>query len=244
MRKLAIILLALLSFSVRAWDTNDFKEESLSPITTSARNVVMVSTGLTVGLIFFENSIIDPTQKSFVDHKPLGSLSKTGDLMGKMVPNALYAIGMGLDGLSGNNIGYQRALGMFKASAYAGVVTTALKHTARERRPVGNSYERNSFPSSHATNAFAFAGYVFEEHGIVWGAPSLLLATFVGLSRVNDNRHFIHDVIAGAGIGLAYGIGISKTDRLKKERDEIKAGLMVYPIFDRETKGLAMIYEF
>jgi membrane-associated phospholipid phosphatase len=238
-----LIISTLLFSTAQAWDITDFKSESLSPINTSARNVLFVGGGLTLAVLIFEDSIVDPTQEEFADDKPLGSLSKFGDLAGQMIPNALYAIGQTLVGVSGDELGYKRAMGMLKASAYAATVTTALKYTVREPRP-GNSTNRNSFPSGHATVAFAFGGYVYEEHGWKWGVPALAMASFVGASRINDNRHYLHDVLAGATIGMAYGIGMSKIDRMKREKGDQDAGISFVPIFDWETKGIAMIKEF
>lgn len=238
-----VLMIFLLSItSAHAWDLTDFKDESLSPFTTTARNVLYVGGGLTLAVLIFEDSIVDPTQKDFVDDKPLGSLSKFGDLAGQMIPNALYVMGQAIAGYNGDKYGYTRAMGMFKASAYASGVTTVLKYGIREPRP--NSSARNSFPSGHATTAFAFAGYVYEEHGWKWGVPALALGAFVGASRINDNRHYLHDVLAGATIGLAYGIGISKIDSMKREKGEKEAGVTFVPIFDSNTKGLAMIKEF
>lgn len=241
MRALTIFLFSITS--AHAWDLTDFKDESLSPVSTTARNVLYVGGGLTLAVLIFEDSIVDPTQKDFVDDKPLGSLSKFGDLAGQMIPNAIYAMGQALAGYTGDKYGYTRAMGMLKASAYAGGLTTALKYTIREPRP-GSSASRNSFPSGHATTAFAFGGYVYEEHGWKWGVPAIALASFVGASRINDNRHYLHDVLAGATIGLAYGIGISKIDSMKREKGDQEAGITFVPIFDSNTKGLAMIKEF
>jgi len=238
------LLINVLSISiVHAWDITDFKSESLSPINTSARNVLYVGAGLTLTVLIFEDSIVDPTQNGFVDDKPLGSFSKFGDLAGQMLPNAIYALGQTLAGISGDELGYKRAIGMLKASAYASAVTTAIKYTVREPRP-GKSTDRNSFPSGHSTTAFAFGGYVYEEHGWKWGGPALAIASFVGASRINDNRHYLHDVLAGTTIGLAYGIGISKIDRIKREKGDQDAGISFVPIFDWDTKGIAMIKEF
>jgi membrane-associated phospholipid phosphatase len=234
----------LLSFSIsHAWDTTDLKDESLSPFTTTARNVLYVGTGLTLTVLLFEDSIVDYTQKDLSNDKPLGSFSKFGDLAGQMLPNGLYALGQALAGLSGDKYGYTRAIGMLKASTYASTVTTALKYTIREPRP-GASTDRNSFPSGHSTTAFAFGGYVYEEHGWKWGVPALAVASFVGASRINDNRHYLHDVLAGATIGLAYGIGISKIDKNKKTQGEMKSTLTIVPIFDWNTKGVALVKEF
>lgn len=224
------LVLFLLSFNIaHAWDTVDLKDEALSPFTTSARNALYVGTGLTLTVLIFEDSIVDYTQQDVSNDKPLGSLSKFGDLAGQMVPNALYALGQALAGASGDSYGYTRAMGMLKASAYATAVTTTLKYTIREPRPGANT-ERNSFPSGHSTTAFAFGGYVYEEHGWKWGVPALAMASFVGASRINDNRHYLHDVLAGATIGLAYGIGISKIDKMKRTQEEKELTITIVPI--------------
>lgn len=78
-------------------------------------------------------------------------------------------------------------------------------------------------------------------YGWQWGVPALLIS-FSGLSRVNDNRHRIHDVLAGATIGLTYGVAIAKIDRERKEKSE--HNFTVVPIFDQQTKGLALIGSF
>jgi hypothetical protein len=241
--KLFALVMLTFSSTAFAWDTSDLKTEALSPVTTSARNVLYVGGALTLGVLIFEDSIVDYTQEDLSNDKPLGSLSKFGDLAGQLVPNALYAIGMSLAGANGDPKGYTRAIGMLKASAYATTLTTGLKYAIREPRP-GKTNERNSFPSGHATTAFAFSGYVLEEHGWKWGAPALVLSTFVGVSRINDNRHYLHDVLAGATIGMAYGIGISKIDKKKADGTEEKEALTIVPIFDWDTKGLALIYDF
>ncbi len=243
-KSICIVVAFVFSCSIYAWDMSDFKNESLSPFTTSAKNVLMVGTGLTVGVLLLEDSIIDYTQKDIANDKPLGSLSKFGDLSGQLLPNALYALGQTLAGANGNPDGYRRAIGMLKASAYASGVTTALKYTIREPRPINGHNERNSFPSGHTTTAFAFGGYVLAEHGWAYGAPALAVSTFVGISRINDNRHFLHDVLAGATIGLSYGIGISKVDKAKKENGEEGLGFSIVPLFDWDTKGLALVGEF
>lgn len=241
--KLITILMFTFSSTAFAWNTSDLKDETLSPVTTSARNVLYVGGGLTLGVLLLEDSLVDYTQKDLSNDKPLGSFSKFGDLAGQLVPNAIYMLGQSLAAVNGDPKGYDRAMGMFKASAYAATLTTGLKYAIREPRP-GKTSERNSFPSGHSTTAFAFSGYVLEEHGWSWGAPALVISSFVGVSRINDNRHYLHDVLAGATIGMAYGIGISKVDKKKAEGTENKEALTIVPIFDWDTKGLALIYDF
>lgn len=244
MLKIVLGFLVLsVSSSAFAWNGTDFKDETLSPWTTSARNVFYVGTGLTLAVLAFEDQIIDYTQRDLSNDKPLGSLSKFGDLAGQLVPNVLYVIGQSLAGLSGDQLGYSRAMGMVKATAYSTGLTTALKYAIREPRP-GLTNERNSFPSGHSTSAFAFAGYVYEEHGWKWGVPALGVASFVGISRINDNRHYLHDVLAGMTIGMMYGVGISKVDKSKRAAGESDAGVTVVPLLDSNVRGLALYKEF
>ena len=69
-------------------------------------------------------------------------------------------------------------------------------------RPTG---ECCSFPSGHAATAFAVAA-VLERHLSYRAAwPTLVAATYVGASRLHDNRHFLSDVVFGSAIGMATG---------------------------------------
>lgn len=59
----------------------------------------------------------------------------------------------------------------------------------------------SSFPSGHATSAFAAAGVVAALHPRL-RAPVLALAALIGLSRVYLGVHYPTDVVAGAALGL------------------------------------------
>jgi membrane-associated phospholipid phosphatase len=99
----------------------------------------------------------------------------------------------------------------------SGVITPALKRVAGRSRPNAGEgayafdpfSDNESFPSGHATNAFAVAA-VFAAHSKGWVVPTIAytLATGVAASRVNDNVHYTSDVIAGAAIGTMVGRSI------------------------------------
>jgi membrane-associated phospholipid phosphatase len=249
LKKLISFLLTVFVFTSKAysWDLKSFKEEAASPYTTNARYVLYTGTAVTVGILIFEDAISDPFQVKQARNKTLGSSSKYGDMLGQLIPNILYTAGMGIAGYYNDPKGYDRALGMFKATAYASSVTTVLKYAAREPRPYDHKV-KNSFPSGHTTTAFAFSGYVAAEHGWAWGVPALLMSTFIGYSRINDNRHWLHDVTAGATIGWVYGWGIAKLGQQKKkeerEKEKSEGSASIVPIYDSKTVGLALFREF
>lgn len=182
-------------------------EDAESPITTDAKWILLTGAGLTVAVIATQDSLSGPWERWTARNRPLGKYAKYGDAMGQMLPNALYAGGM----LIGSYFGGEEALGrawmMAEATIYASLIGQILKMQISEGRPY-YSETGSSFPSGHSLTAFSFAGVVAAEHGWYYGVPAMALATFVGYSRINDNQHRTHDVVAGATIGLtcAYGI--------------------------------------
>lgn len=77
-----------------------------------------------------------------------------------------------------------------------------LKLITRERRPDGST--RDSFPSGHATAAFAVAQLASQNtKGTTGKALWFVGASLIGDSRVSLRRHYVHDVLAGALLGIA-----------------------------------------
>ena len=96
---------------------------------------------------------------------------------------------------------------MLTADAFSVVIMTAasngLKYTVRSQRP-GNK-EHNSFPSGHSATAFMTATMLHKEFGgrSPWySVAGYTLATVTAYSRLMNNRHWISDVLTGAGIGV------------------------------------------
>ena len=80
---------------------------------------------------------------------------------------------------------------------------TLLKNVSHTLRPDSSNYV--SFPSGHTAQAFAAATLLSEEYGrrYQW-VPYLSygLASSVGLLRMANNKHYLSDVLVGAGIGI------------------------------------------
>lgn len=90
----------------------------------------------------------------------------------------------------------------FSAILMAGAVNS-IKYSAKLRRPDGSS--NNSFPSGHTATAFMTAHMLNMEYGHIspWiGMGAYATATATGLMRMANNRHWMSDILAGAGIGV------------------------------------------
>ncbi len=120
----------------------------------------------------------------------------------------------------------------FSAGLMAAAVNS-LKYSFRVMRPDGST--RNSFPSGHTATAFMTATMLHKEYGhrSPWySIGGYTLATLTGVTRQLNNRHWMSDVMVGAGIGiLATEFGYFLADLIFKEK-----GLRVhdtYVVFDR-----------
>lgn len=101
----------------------------------------------------------------------------------------------------------------------AGIVGT-LKNTTYVTRPDGS--DDRSFPSGHTATAFMTATMLTKEYGSVspWiGVGAYSVAAATGLMRVANNKHWLSDVLTGAGVGiLATEAGYRISDLIFKDK--------------------------
>lgn len=98
---------------------------------------------------------------------------------------------------------YDKDIDGIKASSYsigsAWGISFLGKSLITEPRPDHSGYD--SFPSGHTAIAFASASNLYIRYGWQKGIPAYGLASLVALGRVEENKHYWKDVIAGAAIG-------------------------------------------
>jgi len=88
-----------------------------------------------------------------------------------------------------------------------GVATDLLKRSVGRQRP--DKSDHRSFPSGHTSHSFTVATVFNELYGPKIGVPAYLVATIVAISRINDNKHYLSDVVFGAGLGTVIGRGFA-----------------------------------
>ena len=116
----------------------------------------------------------------------------------------LTAAAIGVSLINGDTAGALQAGG---STAAAELIATGLKEAIPEWRP--DHSNRKSFPSGHASIAFAAAATIFNREGPAMGIPAMAVASFVGVARVKADKHHWYDCVAGAGIGMASGFLIT-----------------------------------
>jgi membrane-associated phospholipid phosphatase len=111
----------------------------------------------------------------------------------------LFATGRTVDGPRYRAMTYDMAHAFLINAGY----TTLLKEVVQRERP--NGEDNLSFPSGHASNAFTLAAVAERHYGWKAGVPAYTLASLVAVSRLQRNKHYLSDVMAGATLGYIVG---------------------------------------
>ena len=91
-----------------------------------------------------------------------------------------------------------------------GAYTSVLKVAVGRERP--NGQDEKSFPSGHTSNAFALAAVVERHYGWKAGLPAYAVASAVAVSRLQRNKHYVSDVLAGATLGYIVGRTVARVN--------------------------------
>lgn len=127
----------------------------------------------------------------------------------------------------------------------SGIIMPAIKYVTGRSRPRDNDgtahlhwfskgypTSNSSFPSGHATQAFALAAVFsnhYDETWVTWS--SYTLASLVGVARSYHDAHFVSDILAGALIGTLVGKSVVAHNKQMRSGEvallpEIRRGLV------------------
>ena len=155
-----------------------------------------------------------------VRNKFLYNFRNKADDYSQYAPLAL-ATGLKLAGYEGRSRWDRYGVSAGASYLVMAALVNSMKYSLKELRPDGSSH--NSFPSGHTATAFAAATILHKEYGMTrspWiSIAGYALATATGCMRVLNNRHWLSDTFAGAGIGiLSAELGYALGDLLFKDR--------------------------
>ena len=138
----------------------------------------------------------------------------------------------------------------------SGIITPVVSTLAGRERPTVNEgaytfhpFEGRSFPSGHATQAFAVASVIATSYDQLWVKVTAYGAAAVtAYVRVQRGKHFPTDVVVAAAIGTAVGRSVVLYNRKLRsggvEPESAGFRLTVLPIVGDGTLGISASLEF
>lgn len=206
----------------------DTKNLLISPFKWGKKDIIKASafTGASALLFVFEEDIFD-----FIQNNRTSGLDKMSKYVFEPIGSGLYPfIGFGSLYLYGvafsreNSVDF--ALLAAKTFFISGMMAQLIKSGFGRHRPYNDyptnhslfdpgSFKYSSFVSGHTTIAFSMATLIaleFKDKPLI-PVLSYSLATFAGLSRIYDNKHWATDVLGGAVLGYTVGRFMYKRNR-------------------------------
>ena len=148
-----------------------------------------------------------------------------GDVLLVTLPLAVYGTTLYIDDKEGE-FQFYKTTGVTVGASYL------LKYSVQEERP--DKSDNHSFPSAHTSITFASSGFVHKRYGFKYAIPAYLASIYTGYSRVQSDKHYTHDVVAGAVLGLATSWYFSSSYR----------GVDIKPIVSNDFQGVLLSYRW
>lgn len=159
-------------------------------------------------------------------HASTSDIERAGDVIAIAIPAIAYGSTYYKDDKAGRQQFYY-AFGTNVAT------TLALKAVVDKDRP--DDSDKDAFPSNHTSVAFQGASFLHKRYGFEYSIPAYIGAGFVAYSRIEADKHDAGDVFAGALLGVASSMYLTKS------YDE---QLHIATTLSPDYSGLSVHYQF
>jgi membrane-associated phospholipid phosphatase len=171
------------------------------------KNFFSADTGRILGAFAIAGLAARPADKSSVEESGEGLSSGVANF-GNVGGSLYVQLGTGLATYFVGHATGKPQLASFgvdviRAQVLTQVFVQGTKFAVQRQRP--DASDSMSFPSGHTASAFATATVVQQHFGWKAGVPAYAFAGFVGASRMASGKHYLTDVLVGAGFGIAAG---------------------------------------
>jgi hypothetical protein len=169
-------------------------------------------TGVGGGLALAVHPADDNVNRALVGSDFADKFFKPGEVLGEL-PTLLsaatitYVIGRAKDEPKVSHMG----MDLLQSLAISDAITQTLKYATKRERPDGSG--RNSFPSGHAADTFAFATALERHLGWKGAVPAYIFSSYVAISRLPANRHWLSDAVFGSAVGIISGRTVTRHGR-------------------------------
>jgi membrane-associated phospholipid phosphatase len=175
----------------------------------SRENLFWVGVG--GGLALAVHPLDDNVNRGLVGNTVADDVFKPGEILGELgtllgSASIVYAVGRLKDEPKVSHVG----MDLIQSLAMSEILTQTLKYTTRRERPDHSG--RNSFPSGHAADTFAFATALERHLGWRYAVPAYTFASYVAISRLPANRHWFSDAVFGAAVGIIAGRTVTSNE--------------------------------
>ena len=161
----------------------------------------------------------------------------------------VMATGLKIAGVEGRSDWGRYLTSAAMSYGFMALFVNSIKYTAKEMRPDGST--RNSWPSGHTATAFVGATILHKEYGLTrspwYSVAGYGVATATGVMRVLNNRHWVSDVLSGAGVGIMSGeLAYAMSDLIFKGKGLLRGdaiserSIIDHPSFFSISMGLGL----
>ncbi|MDN5202366.1 phosphatase PAP2 family protein [Fulvivirgaceae bacterium BMA10] len=205
------------------------------------------STPLTLiaaGIFAMDNDLIDQEDIWEIRQEKIPNFKSHLDDYLQFAPIAA-AYGLHAFGVKGHHRFGDRTMLLLKSELLMMAIVTPLKKFTHVKRPDGSAF--TAFPSGHTAQAFVAATFFHKEYGHLspwYSIAAYTAASSVGILRVLNNRHWLSDVLAGAGIGILATNLVYLTHRYKWSDKPPKRKLIALPSYHNNSFGFVLNLKF
>jgi len=176
----------------------------------SRQNLFWVGVG--GGLALAAHPFDDRVNRALVGSSTADNVFKAGELLGELgtllgAASITYAVGRFKDEPKVSHVG----MDLIRSVLIAEGLAQGLKYTTRRQRPDGSG--RTAFPSGHAADTFAFATALERHLGWRGAVPAYMFSSYVAISRLPANRHWLSDAVFGGAVGIIAGRTVTRHGR-------------------------------
>ena len=248
MNKFSLIYLLLFgsySFAQQGSPTGSLQKLTVENLKFNKKQLIIPAVCLTYGIVALDSDFLKDLNieirnelKENIDKKfTLDDISQYTPAVSVYVLNNI--------GVKGKNNLKDRSIILATSYIIMSGTTIGLKSWTKVERPDGSS--NNSFPSGHTATAFSGAEFLWQEYkdvNIWYGISGYIVATGTGFLRIYNDRHWLSDVVMGAGIGIlstkvSYWIFPYVQNKLFRSHKNTTAA--VAPFYNGKQLGLGLI---
>lgn len=217
--------------------------ETIEGISFSAKQLIIPAALITVGTIGALDKGLDKDIRDELARK--NPNTAVDNILPFVAPTSVYVLNW--CGIEGKHNFIDRSVIFGTSSALTIGSVFLLKYATSRTRPDGRG--NDSFPSMHTAVSFMGAEFLrqeFKDQSVWYGVVGYGIATATGFLRIYNNKHWLSDVLVGAGVGI---LGTKAAYWLYPEIRKLYEGTfldnaMIVPYASSGSLGFSLSAEF